>query len=79
MSRSIEKVVDKAFKYGAAFAEVSSPTSEKNKTLTAFSCSQFQKLPSLLPGLHLKFVLGTGISEAEVTLDGLALAGTKQV
>jgi len=31
MSGSIEKALDKAFKYGAAFAEVSYPTSTKNE------------------------------------------------
>ena len=33
----------------------------------------------MLPGSRLRFVLATGILEAEVTLDGLALEGTKQV
>ena len=33
----------------------------------------------MLLGPHLRFVLTTGIFESEVTLDGLALEGTKQV
>jgi len=33
----------------------------------------------VLPKSHLRFVLSTGISEAEVTLSRSALEGTKQV
>ena len=28
---------------------------------------------------HLRFVLATGVSEAEITLESLALEGTKQI
>ena len=33
----------------------------------------------MLPKSHLRFVLSTGVSKAEVTLDRSALEGTKQI
>ena len=80
MSGSIVKSVDRAMKYGAVFAEVGCPTSTWNEQkLTPDSSIQLQRLFSVLPRSLLRFVLAIGISKAVVTLDGLALEGTKQV
>ena len=80
MSGSIERFMDRAIKYGAVFAEVGCPTSTWNEQkLTPDSSIQLQRLFSVLPRSLLRFVLAIGISKAVVTLDGLALEGTKQV
>jgi hypothetical protein len=46
---------------------------------SALSLAMSQRLPSALPEPRLGFVHGTGVSEAEVTLDLLALEATKQI
>ena len=78
MNGSTEKYLERAIKYGAVFAEVGCPTSTWNEhELTPDSWTQSQRLSSVLPRSRLRFVLATGILEAEVTPHGLALAGTK--
>jgi len=71
--------VGKGIQIGAVFAEVSSARMETSKTLTPLSSIRSQRLSSVLPKSHSRFVLPTGGSEAEVTLDRSALEGTKQV
>ena len=50
-----------------------------SKKLTRNSGTQLQRLSSVSPGPRLRLVFATGTPEAEVTLHGLALEGTKQV
>jgi hypothetical protein len=77
MSKSIERGVQSVIKYGAVFAEVRSPIWTPSQTLTPFSSILSQRLSLELLASRLRFVLATGVSEAEVTLDDLALEGTK--
>ncbi len=51
----------------------------RSKTLTPISRSRFQRLSLVLPLPRGRCVPATGILEAEVTLDSLALERTKQV
>ena len=50
-----------------------------NKSLTPISLTQLQRQVLVLPASRLRFVLAPCISEAKVTLDGLAVKGTEQV
>jgi len=79
MSKSMERALGKGIQLGAVFAEVGSSRMETSRTLTLFSSIRLQKLSSVLPKLHSRFVLTTGGSKAEVTLDPSAPEGTKQV
>ena len=78
MSKSMERAMGKGIQLGAVFAEVSSAPMETGRTLTPPSSIRSQRLSSVLPKSHSRFVLTTGGSEAEVTLDRSALEGTKQ-
>jgi len=72
--------VGKGVQLGAVFAEVSSARMEISRVLTPLSSIRSQRLSSVLPKSHSRFVLSTGGSEAEViTLDRSALEGTKQI
>ena len=56
------------------------PYSHKtSKNLTPASLTQLQKQVLVLPASRLRFVLAPCISEAKVTLYGLAIKGTEQV
>ena len=79
MSKSMERAVEKGIQIGAAIAEVSSARIETNRTLTPLSLLRSQRLCSVLPKSHSRFVLSAGGSEEELTLDRSALEGTKQV
>jgi hypothetical protein len=63
MDAQTERVVDKVIKYGTVFAEVSAPTwvlhIETSRELTLSSCTQSQRLSSVLPASRLRFVLAT--------------------
>jgi len=75
----MERAVGNGIRLGAVFAEVSSARMETSRTLTPLSSIRSQRLFSVLPMSHSRFVLSTGGSEEELTLDRSALEGTKQV
>jgi hypothetical protein len=52
---------------------------ETSKTLTPISSTRSQKLSSVLPKSHSRFVRSPGVPKPEVTLDRSALEGTKQM
>jgi len=79
MSGSMEKGLGKGVQLGVVFAEVSPARMKTSWTLTHFSSIRSQKLSSVLPKSHSRFVLSTGVSEAVVTLDRSAPEGTKQI
>jgi hypothetical protein len=75
----MERNLGKGIQLGAVFAEVSSARMETSKTLTPISSIRSQRLSSVLPKSHSRFVLSTGVSNPDVTLDRSALEGTKQI
>jgi len=77
MSKSMERAMGKGIQLGAVFAEVSSACIEISRTLTSLSSIRSQRLSLVLPKSHLRFVLSTGVSKAEVTLELPALEGAK--
>ena len=79
MSKSMERAVGKGIQISAVFAEVSSARMENSKTLTPLSSIRSQRLSSVLPKSHSRFVLSAGESGEGLTLDRPALEGTKQV
>jgi len=79
MSKSMESALGKGIQLGAVFAEVSSARMETSKTLTPLSSIRSQRLSSVSPKSHLRFVLSNRGSIAEVTLHRSALEGTKQI
>jgi hypothetical protein len=79
MSKSMEANLGKGVQLGAVFAEVSSARMETNSMLRLYSSIRSQRLSSVLPKSHLRFVFATGISKAELILHRSALEGTKQI
>jgi len=75
----MERAVGKGIQLGAVFAEVSSARMETSRTLTPLSSIRSQRLSSVLPKSHSRFVLSAGGTEEELILDRSALEGTKQV
>jgi hypothetical protein len=75
----MERNLGKGIKLGAVFAEVSSACMGTSRMLTPPSSIRSQRLSSVLPTSHLRFVLSTGESKAEVILDRSALERTKQI
>ena len=75
----MERAVGKGIQIGAVFAEVSSARMETSRTLISLSSIRSQRLSSVLPKSHSRFVLSPGGSEAEVTLDRSAHEGTNQI
>ena len=73
----MERAVGKGVQLGAVFAEVSPACIETSWTLTSLSSIRSQRLSLVLPKSYLRFVLSTGVSKAEVTLDRPVLEGTK--
>ena len=69
----------KGIQLGAVFAEVSSVRMETSRTLTRLSSIRSQRLSSVLPMSHSRFVLSASGSEDELMLDRPALEGTKRV
>jgi len=79
MSESTERTLGKWIQPDEVFAEVSSARMETSRKLTPLSLIRPQRLSSVLPQSHSRFVLSTGGSEAEVMLDRPAHEGTKQI
>jgi len=79
MSKSMERTLGKGIQLGAVFAEVSSARIGTSRTLTPLSSIRSQKLSSVLPSSHLRFVHSFGGLKAEVTLDRSDPEGTKQI
>ena len=79
MSKTMERTLGKGIQLGAVFAEVSSARTGTSRVLTPLSSIRLQKLSSVLPNSHLWFVLSTGGSKVDVTLDRSAHEGTKQI
>ena len=75
----MERTLGKGIQLGAVCAEVSPAHTESSRTLTPLSSIRSQRLSSVLPKSHLRFVLSTGVSKAGVTRYRLALEGTKQI
>ena len=75
----MERNLETGIQLGAVFAEVSSARMVTSRTLTPLRRSRSQRLPSLLPKSHLRFVLSTGVPKPEVKLDHSAPEGTKQI
>jgi hypothetical protein len=73
----MERTLGKGVQLGAVFAEVSSARTETSRMLTPLSLIRSQRLSSVLQKSHSRFVISTGGSEAEVTLDRSAHEGTK--
>jgi len=61
MGKAVERALGRAIQVGVVFAEVSSTRMETSRTLTPFSSIRSQRLSSVLPNAHLRFVLSTGI------------------
>jgi hypothetical protein len=77
MSKSMERALGKGIQLGAVFPEVSSARMETSRMLTPLSSIRSQKLFSVLQKPHSRSVLSPGVSKPEVTLERLALEGTK--
>jgi hypothetical protein len=75
----MERTLGKGIQLGAVFAEVSSAHMRTGRMLTPLNSIRWQRLSSVLPKSHLRFVLSTGVSKAEVILDCSALERTKQM
>jgi hypothetical protein len=64
MSKSMERGLGKGIQLGVVFAEVSPARTEASRMLIPLSSIRSQRLSSVLPISHSRFVLSTGGSEA---------------
>ena len=81
MSESMERTLDKVIQYGAAFSEVSPPCGNQhdNNTLDPFQLNDIAKTAFTIAEVtfEVRARYWCITSEIEVTLDHLALEGTK--